>query len=783
MRSHQIFSIPRDAVALKAKLAFPRPGMLPCPDAPGRSLVCRLSVRILRDGSSAASQRVAVSTDTSVVSHGTPQAGPSSSRAPLKTPSHMLALASGATCLSLLAVQIVSGWHVLHSNGLYTAIAAHKYVWANTLAAALVAMTAVAAPRRWRWLAVFGPGAYLLGVIVVTAIPGGQILGVLTALLTMAALFDTGERLLRRLGADSLSQIVPVAWLAGIGPWSLGTLVLGRLSLLRWWTMGILVVLFGTIGCVRLGARILVHRRSIIDDVGRSSLSLVSAGLILLTCGWAAIYTAAPEVQYDALYAKSYLPELWARSGHIGSLVQHVQFEITGWFQVLATYGHLLDGPSVGRYLQLLGLICAAVTIWWWGSRYGPFGPLAAVAVVVTPHLFWQASTADDDLLLALCALAFCIAIVDSVRVKPGNGVRGIAFALGLMAGSGPSLKLHLTPLFAFLLLGWVAVGRSSHSISRRLGYSVLGAAITCLPPVIFRWIDSGNPILPAYNNIFLSKYWLPVNEKMDFPFWPHPGTLAPITAIWKAVVQPDLMVEIAPPGAFGVLIGATVLAILFGWLGRDRSRATRVVWVSLLPSIVFWWVSFRYLRYLLPISFVSVALILMLTAGVSFKGYGRFLAILGAIVATIASFPVTISQFWNVPTHKPPVYAAIGHWKASSYEDAALTERPAMLAFNRLSPPDARVATTAFERGWLTQRRELYTLGYEVIPLMELHGPLPVTGDQALGALRRIGIDWILVNGAEPRAKEPTYLWQVLATHGKIEFSDLGWTLYRLVN
>jgi hypothetical protein len=610
----------------------------------------------------------------------------------------------------------------------------------------------------------------------------------LTALLIMAALFDTGERLLRRLGAESLSQIVPVAWLAGIGPWSLGTLLLGRLSLLRWWTLGILVVLFGTIGCVRLGARVLERRRSVVNSVGRSSLSLASGGLILLTCGWAAIYTAAPEVQYDALYAKAYLPELWARTGHIGSLVQHVQFEITGWFQMLATSGHLLHGPSVGRYMQLLGLMCAAATIWWWGSRHGAFGPLAAVAVALTPHLFWQASTADDDLLLALCALAFCIAIVESVRADTGNKVRGIAFALGLMAGSGPSLKLHLAPLFAFLLLGWVIAGRSSHSISRRLGYSALGAAITSLPPLAFRWIDSGNPILPAYNNIFLSKYWLPVNEKMDFPFWPHPGTFGPITAAWKAVVQPALMIEVAPPGAFGVLIGAVVVAVLLGWLGRDRSRATRIVWISLLPSIAFWWVSFRYLRYLLPISFVSVALILMLTSDVTLKGGKRLLVVLSITVASIASFPVTISQFWNVPTHKPPVYAAIGRWNASSYEDAALSERPAMLAFNRLSLPGARVATNAFERGWLTEGRELYTLGFEITPLMELHGALsngalPATGDQGLAALRHIGINWILINGAEPMTSQPAYLWQVLAVHGQIEFSDLGWNLYRLVN
>lgn len=684
----------------------------------------------------------------------------------------------------LLAIQMVSGWHVLHSNGIYTALAAHKYVWANAVAALLIASVAIAAPGGWRWLAVLGPGAYLLAILLATAIPGGQALAAVAAILTMAALWDTGERLLRCLGAYSLARLVPAAWLAGIGPWSLGTVALGRLSLLKWWTIGIPFVLVGAIGTVRLGTRLLAHGRAVTDELGSTPVSLASAGLILLTCGWAAIYTAAPEIQYDALYAKAYLPELWARTGTISLNVNHVQEAITGWFQVLATNGHLLGATAVGRYLQLIGLMCTAAVVWWWGRRHSVLGPLAAVAVVVTPHLFWQASTADDDLLLALCAFALCIAIVESLRNHAGHDVRGLAFALGLMAGSGPSLKLHLVPLFAFLMLGWVAAGRASRSTFRRFVYAAMGAAITGLPPLILRWIESGNPVLPAYNDIFRSPNWLPINESLNFPFWPHPGTFGPITVIWKAVVEPQLMAEIAPPGAFGVLIGATVIAVLLGWLGRDRSHATRVVWIALIPAIIYWWVSFRYLRYLLPIDFVSVALVLMLTSGVTLGRRGQLLGILGITLAVVACFPVAISQFWNVPTHRPPIYAAIGRWSASSYENAESTERPAILAFNQLAPHNARVITTAFERVWLRPERDLYNLSYEVLPLMEIHGPVPhpQTGSQTFADLRRLGIGWALVTGVDSLLNEPGYLSQVLTTHGKIEFAERGWDLYRLV-
>jgi hypothetical protein len=689
---------------------------------------------------------------------------------------------AGAICSILLAVQLVSGWHILHTSvGLFTAELTKHYVWANALAAILIVIVAVAAPARWRWLAVAGPGAGLLAILLATAIPGGQAAAMLWAILTMAAVWDTGERLLRALGACRLARIALVAWLAGIGPWSLGALLLGRLSFLRWWTAGLLVIMAGLIGGIRLSRRLYASRRSILSEIG-TPVGLVSAGLILLTCAWAAIYTAAPEIQVDALSAKAYLPQLWAQTGHIGSLATHAQLETTGWFQVLAVYGHLLGGAAVGRYLQLLGLLLTGAAFWWWGRRHGALGPIAAAAVVVTPHLFWQSSTADDDLLLALCALAMCVAVVEAMRADTAQDARGVAFALGLIAGSGPSLKLHLAPLFAALLLGWIVAGRPSRKVTSRALCGGLGAAITSLPPLVLRWIDSGNPVLPAYNNIFRSSYWPPVNEKFNFPFWPHPGTLGPLKAIWKGVLDPGLMAQTAPPGAFGILIGAVLFALLCGWCVRESSRANIVVWIALLAAVAYWWTNLRYLRYLLPVGFVSVALTLMVLRRRSLQGRAQLIGIIGVTLAAIASFPVAMGQFGNVPAHKPPIYAAIGHWKAASYEDAAFEERPAILAFNRLAPPGSLMASNAFERTSLTDARDLYYT-WEVTNRLELRGSLPTTGDQAFRELNMIGIDWVLLPEPSLTAGESDYLSQALILHGQIEFAERGWNLYRLVS
>jgi hypothetical protein len=697
-------------------------------------------------------------------------------------PAVLVATAAALACLALLVAEVASGWNVLHSTEFFTAQPAHKYVWANAAVAVIVALTAVIAPGRWRLLAILGPALFLAAVLVATAIPGGAFLAMLTALFAMTSLWDTGERLLRRLGASELAENALVAWLAGIAPWSLAIVLLGRISLVKWWTVGIALLAIGAIGCYRLGGRLLARRQAIERAVIGTRLAAVSAGLSVLMCGWAAIYTAAPEIQYDALYGKAFLPEFWARTGHIASIVQHVQDAITGWFQILATSGHLFGATAVGRYMQLIGLVCLITAVWWWGSRYGAFGPIAALAVGVTPHLFWQASTADDDLLLALAGLAFCIAIVQALRADEAPNVRGLAFALGLMAGTGPSLKLHLLPLFAVLLLGWIVAGRASKTIVARLCFGALGAAITALPPLILRWIDTGNPVLPAYNNVFKSKYWLPINEKLNFPFWMHPGSFGPLRAIWKAVTEPSLMVEDAPAGAFGVLVGAVVIALLLGWLGGRRVRGARVVWIALIPAAIFWWVSFRYLRYLLAIELVSVALLLMLTGGVRIHWRGRAVAIVAMTLFAIAAFPVAIAQFWNVPAHKPPVYAAIGRWRAASYEDAQFPERQAILAFNRLSPHGARMASDAFQRVWLTGERDLYNLHYEVVPLIQLQGIEPTTGNLSYEGLKRLGIDWLMVDESDRLQHQQNFISEAITAHGKPEFDSRGWDLYRLV-
>lgn len=682
----------------------------------------------------------------------------------------------------LLGIEVDSAVRVLRSGGLLTAHPARYEVLAFAVAAAAIVALALVPHRHLRPLAALGPLLFLAGVLVATATLGGHALDMVAAVLCLGSSWWVGGRLLGALGARRLADHAAVAWLAGLGPLCLLSLLVGRVSLFRWWTLGIIVVVTGTIGCTHAAQAMWQRRSAITTEAWGTSIGAAATGLIALTLAAAAIYTAAPEIQYDPLYGKAYLPLLWARTGSIGPLNQHIQLNITGWLQLGASWGNLLGAPATGRYLQLFGLAAVAVAVWTWGRRFGSFGPLAAVAVVITPTLFWQATTADDDLLLALAVFALGVAVLESLSIGSGTDDRAAGLAIGLLAGTGISLKSHLIPISIVLLLGWMLAG-GRERLGRRAVHGVLGAFITGAPPLILRWIDTGNPVFPAYNNIFKSPYWLPVNEKLNFPFFPHPGTLGPFKAIWDAMVSPGVMQEAAPPGALGALIGIVLVAALVGWRHRRRTGGVFVLWIAIVIAVLAWWIEFRYLRYLLPAAFASVVLLLAISgspARMSSRARTGTAVMLG--VATAAAFAVSVAQFWNVPNKRVPISASIGRWDAGIYLDTALPERSAVLAFNALAPPGSAMVTDAFERDWLTQGRDLYA-PWEVTDLLQLRGQnAPASGAQAFARLKAMGVGWALVTGANRMLSGSAWLPEVLRTHGQPRFSAVGWDLYQLV-
>lgn len=604
---------------------------------------------------------------------------------------------------------------------------------------------------------------------------GTEIGSFLAAVAVMAACWQAGHWLLTLLGAARLAAIWPVAWLAGVPLLGLAILFAGRAGLLRWWTIGLPVLVLAALSLRELPAWARAAGAGW-RSVTTSRLGAAAATVCLLLLGLAAVFAAAPELMYDALYGKAWLPEEWARAGTIEPLSRHVVMNISGFAQLLAVPGHLVDADGVGRYLQLLSAGAAVATVWW-ACRRSPWAPLAAAAVAITPQLFWQATTAYDDAVLILAAVALAVAVVASLEHRVA-GPFAAGVALGVLGGACIDLKLHLAMLVVGLLGGWLLM-RGRRGWPAATAGVALGGFLTAAPPFVLRWIDLGNPVLPAWNNVFKSEHWPARNEQLTFPFGQDPGTLGPLKTFWTAVVEPGQLNEAAPVGFTGLLVVAIAVALLTTLRPWRGPRYVSALWIGIALAALGWYMQFRYLRYILPAGAVAVMAIALASQARGPSIARVRVAIGGLAVAAVLLWPATVAQFWNVPGRDIPWEVAFHKTSDADYEELAMPERRALEAFDRVAPPGALAMTTAHQRLWLSDGRDL-TPAWEVAARLEVGGGPPAERSE-YRRLRALGVGWLLGFDGDATFSQP-YVAATLARHGELAAQDGPWRLYRLV-
>lgn len=699
------------------------------------------------------------------------------------SPSALVLIAAVAGIVLLVQIPIAVG--LLDPDAIFEADHAKAVLDVNAIAAVFTVGLATLAPAGRRWLALL-PGALVAGAMAGAAVTvGGHAGDVAMAILTLTSAWWIGRAVLRLLGAARLWDVFAVELVVGLAVTGLGILVLGRLHALAWWSAGALTIALGVLGAVTAARAGWSRRQAAWTAVAGSPVGAACAGLLLLQLGWAIVWLSAPEIMFDPLSGKTYLPQLWAHTSSIGPLLTHPQLNVAGLAQIVAVSGHTVSAHDVGRALEALTWIVLAGTIWWAGRR-SIAGPLAALAVGIVPQVVWQATTADDDLLLSLAALALAIGVLRTARPRGPAAEHteapsfGTAVAIGLLAGACIWFKLHLLAITFVLTVGWLVIAGSPRRLGLRTAGVAAGAFVVAAPAFILRWIDTGNPVFPSYNNIFKSPHYPPVNEKFNFPFWPQAHAWEIVKFPYEAIVKPSLMNDALPPGAMGLLVAALVLGVLIGWRQRDR-RVGIVMWAAVLASILVWWIQLRYLRYVLPTATVAV---LLIVAQLRAWRPPRATAAALVVVAGAASalyLPSTVASFWNVPYRKVPFAAAFGRWDTNSYLRLLFPEKDALAAYQRAAPPGAYAISDALERVYVSDRD--LSARWEVDALLRASGSLPTTPDEALHRLRAMGIDWAILTVPDQNPGRNVWLPGLLAAHGQIVFADRGWDLYRFVD
>jgi hypothetical protein len=690
---------------------------------------------------------------------------------------------AGVATLVVLGLALVAQVSIAHDQldpaAVLGAAGAKGVLAVNALLVAITVVAGAVLPSRLRALALL-PGALLATTTLGGAITvGGHLGDVAMAALVTSGSWWIGHQLLHALGATEVRDVFIVELVAGLGVAGLAVLALGRAGALAWWSIGALTIAVGAAG-VWTGARAGWTRRDALRAaVTGSRIGATCAGLLLLELGWAVVWLSAPEIQYDALSAKAYLPQLWAETASIGPLLAHPMLNVTGLAQFVAVPGHVVGAPDVGRALQMVCWVVLVSTTWWWAGRRSAIGPLVALLVGVMPIVVWEATTAYDDLVLAVGAMALAIAVL---RIKDRS--LGSAVAVGLLAGTCMWLKLNLFAVVIVLLVGWVLLAWPPRVLARRAVGAGLGCLAVAGPAIALRWIDTGNPVFPTYNTLFKSSHYPLVDEQYDFPYWPGAGIWEAVRAPYEAVVHPWLMNGPIAAGSFGVLGPLIALGVLIGWrrvaAASGERAAYLVAWSAVVLSLLAWWVQFRYLRYLLPSTMVAVLLVVTQLRGWRPGRIATVAALVGAGATMALYLPSTVANYWNVPKRDLPFAAAFGRWDRQDYLRTVFPEKDTLDAFQRIAPPGAIAVSDTHQRTFLHDR-DISAI-WEVNRLLELSGPPPVDGDDALRRLRRLGIGWALVSAAQ-RTGGPAWLVALLDRHGETVFANGGWDLYRLVD
>ncbi len=700
--------------------------------------------------------------------------------------------------LLVVALQVSLSAGLVQETGFLGAHSARLAIGTYALLALLTALPALLAPRRLLWLALVPGGLALAGSFFAVAFAGLEIWSMAAACLTLAAAWLVGRSLLsvRWLREEGLRDNGLVALTVGLGTFSLIVLALGRAGLLHWWTVGLGTCLIGALGVIRL-----IRRRSPgrgLESIMSSPVRAVAAGIIALQGAFALIWAGAPEVQFDALWYKAWLPQLWAYEGRIdgSTFTDHPYIGIAGLMQLIGVPGHTVDAHGVGRYLELAFGIVLVVSVWRLGNRIGQMvGPVAALVVALAPLVIWESSTAYEELGLAVLVLgtAAAVAYYDD---HPVGRPLAASFVVGFLAGTCITGKLHLVPFALALGVGWLLISRTARDLGKRLAGYTMGILVTALPLLLFRWLETGNPVLPYYNNIFKSPHFRTNRGITDFvisraefvarnPTVQLPDHWAPrwLRLPWQLVYDSSPYTEVAAAGVLGLLVPALIVAVAFGWRGRPGMRA---VWGALVLGLVGWWLKFEYLRFLLPLAILGVVVALPLLGGLD-----RFLrsrlataaAIAAAAMAAASFFVSTAASFWNIPDDRLPLSAAVGRESESSYEHRALLDAAAFEYLNTHAGKGAKIIGNGNARTLLRGDLDLsppWELGDRLVG----QGRFTSNPDEVKKAFDEEGVDWVVLGEQERLLDvEAEYLAPVVQRYGQIVFADHLRDVYRIVD
>lgn len=604
--------------------------------------------------------------------------------------------------------------------------------------------------------------------------------GILGAGLVLAGARDAGRLLARRLGWAWENRREALLYEMGVGLGILAyfSFALALLGIYRPQVVQAIVLLLTLASAVRLALRL--HRlgwRGLWDGNGSRLLSFSEGrawqGIAAVAALVTLVGALAPEIEYDALWYHLWLPNLWLAQGHPVDLVkEYVSLYPLTWELVYGA-GMALGGVVAAKLINWAAFLLAGLLAFELARRFFPRASawLAAALFLAVPTVLWEASTAYNDLGLALYTGLGIFALMRYAQTRGRQWLALSAITLGL-ALAVKHLALFALALSVPLLALWLwRADRKLWPALRSAALIGLCALLVPLPWYLRSFLASGNPFFPEMFNLFGATpawRWDALNQSALDRFLEHFGFAR---TPWNLIRLPWLVT--VRPEAYGGLLGPLFL-LLLPVLLFTRRGTRRVGWLAsfCILFVILWATPLSSFQMRFLVSLVPILAVLGAEAFSRLEETLKATVILGAY--RFLTGMVLLLMALNLPAFTPlqepnryqsvgwlthvlreaPVRVVAGLESQQSYLTRSIRSYAAWQYINANLPQDALVLT-------FTGGDNLYSLRDRLdadtaLARPATWGALPGQDSQAVAAMHRLGITHILI---DQRQVESGYL------------------------
>ena len=470
-------------------------------------------------------------------------------------------------------------------------------------------------------------------------------------------------------------------------------------------------------------------------------------------------YTEWDSISYHLADPKLYLQ---AHRIYYIPWESHSNFAFTAEMWYL--FGLMERGTEGGIPLaKLFHFTCgigACLAVYAFGMRHltAKTGLLAAGILASTPLVLWEAGTAYADLVGAFFATLTLFAVANGMANRDERWLRLGAVLMGLTLSTKATALGTVALLAVGLLFWWVRMQGQTplRAVAKVVVWCLLALAVGS-PWYIKSAVYTGNPVYPFYSRIFPSHYWnTGLGDAYDASNagFGVGATVKEIHSPTQAVLAPWNLTMYLLPGhppslkfhpfndfqsPLAALSPLLLAALFFPAFIRGASGVVRALGLYALCSLILWFVTAEYVRYLLPTLPAFCLLAAWVVARVWEARWRSRYALAGLGVCSVA---FTLYVGVELVLLQAPV--VFGGQSRDDYITHGFPPYPAMQFINQQLPPGTKLVFYGNPFGFYCDKPYLWGDAQHstFIPYDTFHD-----ADGLRASLAKIGVTHILVN------------------------------------